>query len=80
MCISLTQVIFTSGLTILGNNMFNMNGGATQLGSVTIPSTITKIGEELLYCFGYSWYYDYCLLSVSLFSYTSTVAVVNIIM
>ena len=47
-CYALSKVILRSGLTILGITMFEMDGVPTQLGSVIIPSTITKIGEELL--------------------------------
>ena len=52
LCSSLTQVIFTPGLTILVNYMFNMGGGsgATLLGSVTVPSTIKIIGDKFFYC------------------------------
>ena len=42
---SLSHVLLTSGLTIIGPDMFNMNGGNATLSSITIPSTVTFIGE-----------------------------------
>ena len=54
-CSSLTQVVLIGGLTILGVQMFNMNGGVTFLSSITIPSTVTSIGKDYYY---YYWCYD----------------------
>ena len=49
-CSSLTQILLTPGLTVIGFAMFDMyNGGAsnpTLLGTVTIPSSLTSIGEK----------------------------------
>ena len=52
LCSSLTQITLTSGLTVIGGWMFDMNTGTTSnptlLGTVTIPSSVTSIGEGLL--------------------------------
>ena len=45
-CSSLTQIIFTNGLTLIGYGMF---GVTTHLDSVIIPSTIVSIGEFYYY-------------------------------
>ena len=45
-CTFLSQIVLTSGLTVIGVQMFYMNGKATLLGSIAIPSTITFIGQE----------------------------------
>ena len=41
---SLSEIYFTSGLTVLGRFMFFMDASPTALTSVTIPSTITTAG------------------------------------
>ena len=46
LCSSLTQVVFTGGLTLLGTNMFDMDGGTPLLTSITIPSSVSKIGSD----------------------------------
>jgi hypothetical protein len=43
-CSSLSAVSFIPGLTVIGEEMFSM-GGLTMLKSVTIPSSVTAIGE-----------------------------------
>ena len=51
-CSSLTQIILTNGLTIIGYEMFSMyyrNGYPTLLSSIVIPSTISSIGECYYY-------------------------------
>ena len=45
-CTSLSRVVLIDGLTILGVNMFYMQGVATLLSSITIPSTVTNIGRD----------------------------------
>lgn len=49
-CGHLTKVTFISGLTIIGNFMFQMidgsgNAVSSSLDSISIPSTITSIGS-----------------------------------
>lgn len=63
-CSSLTLVVLTSGLTILGVGFFNMETGATLLLSITIPSTVIIIGRD--YCYLYDDVLDLVDLSISL--------------
>ena len=42
-CPSLSQIVLTSGLTIIGFQMFSLNNA---LLSVTVPSTLTSIGNN----------------------------------
>ena len=42
---SITQVSLTNGLTILGDNMFDMFTGNVSLPMIIIPSTITFMGQ-----------------------------------
>ena len=47
LCSSISQLVLSNGLTMIGNYMFSMYidiGGPTALSSVTIPSTVTYIG------------------------------------
>ena len=64
-CSSLTQVVLTGGLTIIGVQMFNMYGGATLLSSITVPSTVTSIGKDYYYYYYYYyWYYYYFIIVI----------------
>ena len=45
-CTSLTYISFINVLTVIGQLMFSMAGDPSALTSVTIPSTITTIGES----------------------------------
>lgn len=50
-CGSLSKITLVSGLTILGDNMFQMiygvgNSVISALDSITIPSTVTSIGKD----------------------------------
>ena len=51
-CSSLTEVLLTGGLTILGGGMFNM-GVTTLLPLITIPSTVTSTGRDYYYHYYY---------------------------
>ena len=42
---SLIQVTFINGLTIIGENMFNMAEFPSALASVIIPSSVTSVGK-----------------------------------
>ena len=48
-CSFISDISLTPGLTVIGKSMFKMGmgGGSTVLSSVTIPSTVTSIGELL---------------------------------
>ena len=45
-CSVLSSVTLISGLTVIGNYAFDMGNGPTKLTTVTIPSTVTLIGEN----------------------------------
>ena len=45
-CSSLTQMVLTDGLLVLGANMFDMGTGFTLLSSITVPSTVTSFGRD----------------------------------
>jgi hypothetical protein len=40
--------VLTDGLGVLGGSMFNMGSGQTALQTITIPSTITKMGIDTI--------------------------------
>lgn len=48
LCSSLSRIFLKSGMTFLGSNMFQMLD-TSQLTTVTIPSTITAMGNILIY-------------------------------
>lgn len=48
LCSSLSQILLISGLTVIGKEMFAMNGVSSALIAITIPSTITAIGKFIL--------------------------------
>ena len=48
MCTALTKITLTNGLTVIGVQMFQMEENALKgasLQTITIPSTVTSIGE-----------------------------------
>ena len=47
-CSSLSQIILTNGLSVIGYGMFYM-GGTTLLSSIVIPSTTISFGECYYY-------------------------------
>ena len=47
-CSALTQIILTDGLTVIGQQMFYMAGGLTNLDKLQIPSTVSSIGYLIL--------------------------------
>ena len=59
-CSSLTQVVLTDGLNVLGVYMFYMGGANTLLSSITIPSSVIIIGR-----YYYAYYQYYCLLGIT---------------
>ena len=61
-CSSLSKVELTSGLTVIGRQMFFIDGGATLLSSITIPSTVTSIGRSYYY-----YYMIHVIMSTSVF-------------
>ena len=48
-CSSLTQVVLTDGLTVLGAFMFYMSKDFTLLPSIIVPSSLISIGK--CYCY-----------------------------
>ena len=44
-CSALSNIVLMNGLIRLGDDMFHSDGNPTSLNSITIPSTITSIGE-----------------------------------
>ena len=58
-CSALTKVLLISGLTVIGADMFDMSPGFTSLASLTIPSTLTKIGEFIILNKIYYIYHSY---------------------
>ena len=46
-CSYLSEIILIDGLTTLGAGMFYMQGGATLLPSISIPSSVIIIGKGL---------------------------------
>jgi len=51
-CSKLSQVVFTSGLKLIGEWMFRTwEGNPTMLTSLTIPSTVISISERMMLLF-----------------------------
>lgn len=47
-CPSLTQVLLINGLTVIGSDMLAMAGSSSYREVITIPSSITSIGNYLV--------------------------------
>lgn len=45
LCSSITEIVLTNGLTVIGNYMFDMFAAATLLTSISIPSSVTFFGK-----------------------------------